>query len=127
VFDADLYSIQQAINIALKGGNPRKGPAILNPGYSTVTVFSDSQAAIRRIRSDYPGASQSIAKDIKTKTVILLAAIKVSTTIKWVPSHIGIKGNEQTDKLAKKGAEKSVNQDIEKHASFIYLGRLVKE
>jgi hypothetical protein len=42
VFDAELYGIQQAMNIALKGGNPRRGPAILNPGYSTVTVFSDS-------------------------------------------------------------------------------------
>jgi ribonuclease HI len=102
VFDAELYGIQQAINIALKGGNPRKGPAILNPGYSTVTVFSDSQTAIRRIRSDYPGAGQSITKDIIAK-IAILAAIKVSITIKWVSSHIGIERNERADKLAKKG------------------------
>jgi hypothetical protein len=86
VFDAKLYSIQQAINIALKGGNPRKRPVILNPGYSTVTVFSDSQTAIRRIKSDYPRAGQSITKDIIAKTAIL-AVIKVSITIKWVPSY----------------------------------------
>jgi hypothetical protein len=74
-FDVKLYGIQQTINIALKGGNPRRGPAILNSGYSTVTVFLDSQAAIRRIRSDYSRAGQSIAKAI-------IAAIRVSTTIK---------------------------------------------
>jgi hypothetical protein len=42
IFDAGLYGIQQTISIALKGGNPQRGPAILNSGYSTVTVFSDS-------------------------------------------------------------------------------------
>jgi ribonuclease HI len=89
-------------------------------------VFSDSQAAIRRIRSDYSRAGQSITRDIIAKTAIL-AAIKISITIKWVPSHIRIEGNERADKLAKKRAEKSVNQDTEKHASFIYLGRLIKE
>jgi hypothetical protein len=40
---------------------------------------------------------------------------------------IRIERNERADKLAKKRAEKSVNQDTEKHASFTYLGRLVKE
>jgi ribonuclease HI len=114
------------MDIALKGGNHRRGPAILNPGYFTVTVFSDSQAAIRRIRSDYTGAGQSIIKAIIAKTAIL-AAIRVSTTIKWVLSHIRIEGNERADKLAKKGAEKPVNQDTDRHASFVYLGRLVKE
>jgi ribonuclease HI len=126
VFNAELYGIQQAISIALKWGNPRRGPAVLNPNYSTVTVFSDFQAAIRRVKSNYPGAGQTIAKAIIAKTAIL-AAIGVSTTIKWVPSHIGIEGNERADKLAKKGAEKSINQDTDKHASFAYLSRLVKE
>jgi ribonuclease HI len=126
VFDAELYGIQQAIRVALKGGNSQKGPVVLDPGYSKVIVFSDSQAAIRRVKSDYPGAGQTIAKDIIAKTAIL-AKIGISTTIKWVPSHIGIEGNERADKLAKKGAEKPINQDTDKHASFAYLGRLVKE
>jgi hypothetical protein len=69
------------MNIALKEGNHRKRPAILNPGYFTVTVFSDSQTAIRRIRSDYTGAGQSITKAIIAKTVIL-TAIRVFITIK---------------------------------------------
>jgi ribonuclease HI len=71
-------------------------------------MFLDSQAVIRRIRSDYLGAGQSITKDIITKTAIL-AAIRISTTIKWVPSYIRIEGNERADKLAKKKAEKPVN------------------
>jgi ribonuclease HI len=114
------------MDIALKGGNHRKRPVILNLSYSTVTVFSDSQAAIKRIRNDYSGAGQSITKAIIAKTAIL-AAIRVAITIKWVPSYIRIEGNERADKLAKKEAEKPVNQDTDKHASFTYLGRLVKE
>jgi hypothetical protein len=114
------------MDIALKGGNHRRRPAILNSGYSTVTVFSDSQTAIRRIRSDYTEAGQSITKAIIAKTAIL-AVIRISITIKWIPSHIRIEGNERADKLTKKEAEKPVNQDTDRHASFAYLGRLVKE
>jgi hypothetical protein len=69
------------MDIALKKGNHRRGPAILNSGYSTVTVFSDSQTVIRRIKSDYTGAGQSIIKVIIVKTVIL-AVIRVFITIK---------------------------------------------
>jgi ribonuclease HI len=89
-------------------------------------VFLDSQAAIRRLKSDYPGAGQTIAKAIIAKTAIL-AVIRISIIIKWVPSHIRIEGNERADKLAKKGAEKALNQNTDKHASFAYLGRIVKE
>jgi ribonuclease HI len=96
------------MNIALKRGNHRKEPAILNLGYFTVTVFSDSQAAIRRIRSDYLRAGQSITKAIIAKTVIL-AVIRVFITIKWVFSYIRIERNERADKLTKKEAEKPVN------------------
>jgi ribonuclease HI len=60
-----------------------------------------------------------MTKVIITKTAIL-AVIRVSTTIKWVLSHIKIEGNERADKLTKKGAEKSVNQNTDKHALFTY-------
>jgi ribonuclease HI len=89
------------MNITLKGGNHRRKPAILNSGYSTVTVFLDSQTAIRKIKSDYTGAGQSITKAIIAKTAIL-TVIRVSITIKWVLSYIGIEGNERADKLVKK-------------------------
>ena len=126
MFDAELYGIQEAINIALRGGSPRKGPVALNPGYTRVTILSDSQAAIRRVQGDYLGAGQIIAKDIIAKAGIL-AKMGINTTIQWVPSHIGIEGNERADKLAKKGAKKPVNQDIDQHASLAYLGRQVKD
>jgi hypothetical protein len=89
-------------------------------------VLLDSQTAIRRIRNDYSGAGQSITKAIIAKIAILVV-IKVSIIIKWVPSYIRIEGNERTNKLTKKKAEKPVNQNIDRHALFIYLGRLVKE
>jgi hypothetical protein len=114
------------MNIALKGGNHRREPAILNSGYFIIIMFLDSQTAIRRIKSDYTEVDQFITKAIITKTVIL-TVIKVFIIIKWVFSHIKIERNERTNKLTKKRAEKPVNQNTDKHALFIYLGRLIKE
>jgi uncharacterized membrane protein YraQ (UPF0718 family) len=92
------------MNIVLKRGNHRREPVILNPDYFTVIMFLDFQAAIRRIRNNYIRAGQSITKVIITKTVIL-AAIKIFITIKWVFNYIKIERNERTNKLAKKGRE----------------------
>jgi ribonuclease HI len=89
-------------------------------------MFSDSQTAIRRIRSDYIRAGQAITKAIIAKTAIL-TVIRVFITIKWVSSYIKIEGNERADKLTKKKAEKPVNQNTDRHALFTYLGRLIKE
>jgi hypothetical protein len=69
------------MNITLKKRNHRRKPTILNLNYFTVTVFLNFQTAIRRIKSDYIRADQSIIKVIIAKTAIL-TAIKVFITIK---------------------------------------------
>ena len=67
VFDAELYGIRDALNIAIKGGNPLRRGTLLEYPYSRVIVFSDSQAALRRAQGDYLGPGQAIAIDIIAK------------------------------------------------------------
>ena len=66
-------------------------------------LFADSTAAIARARSDYIGSGQRFG----------IAAIEVcgrtltrgnQVTIRWVPSHSQVEGNEKADVYAKAAA-----------------------
>jgi hypothetical protein len=84
-------------------GAPGLGPA---PGdWPSDTVFVDSTAAIDRVRTDALGPGQRFA----------IAAIEVcdrvlsrdnEVTIRWVPAHSKVAGNEQADKYAKATARR---------------------
>ena len=47
-------------------------------------------------------------------------------TLQWVPSHIGIDGNEKADTAAKGAAESLSTPDIERYSSFNYISRKIK-
>ena len=81
---------------AIKGGNLVRRGIILEYPYTRVTIFSDSQAALRRAQGDHLGPGQAIAIEIIAKARELTRK-KVKVTLKWVPSHIGIEGNERAD------------------------------
>lgn len=93
VFDAEVFAIYQALRIC--NDNQR-------PGHR-YTVFSDSQAAVQRIRTDAVGPGQQWAT----------AAIEVCSrplhrenevTVLWVPAHSGAEGNEVAGQYAKEAA-----------------------
>jgi hypothetical protein len=54
-----------------------------------------------------------------------LASKNISINFYWVPSHLGIYGNEIADKLAKKGLSRRKIQSS--YTSLAYLGRLARE
>jgi len=53
VFDAELYGIKSALDIA--------NSQLSSYPYRRVTIFSDSQAALKRSRGDHLGPGQAIA------------------------------------------------------------------
>ncbi len=54
-----------------------------------------------------------------------LASKSISINFYWVPSHLGIYGNEIADKLAKKGLSRRKTQSS--YTSLAYIGRLARE
>ena len=69
-------------------------------------VFVDSTAAIERVRTDVLGPVQRFA--FATMEVCDRArACDNEVTIRWVPTHSGVAGNEQADSYAKGAARRS--------------------
>jgi ribonuclease HI len=93
VFDAELYAIYGALRGARR---------LLDTGHAfrKVAVFSDAQAALMRLRTDNEGPGQCIGRWISREAQELRRQ-EVSVEFRWLPSHIGIPGNEAADAAAK--------------------------
>jgi len=72
-----------------------------------LTIFTDPQAAIRRMGSVEPGPGQGYALEAR-RHVGALRRVRSDIRIKigWCPVHEGVPGNEKKDEWAKLAAEK---------------------
>jgi len=71
-----------------------------------VTIFTDAQAAIRRMSSDEPGPGQQYALQARKHIPTLRRArTGIVIEIRWCPANKGITGNEKADEWAKIAAE----------------------
>ena len=68
------------------------------------TIISDSTAAIERASSDEMGPGQRFAIAIM-EVCDRLASRGNTLTLIWVPSYVGVEGNETVDEWAKAAAE----------------------
>lgn len=88
MFDAELLGLASLLEWALE--RELQGP---------IYVFLDARNAISRLQLTAPGPGQALAlkaHDAATKLVSKGCLV----TVQWVPGHIGIKSNEQTDRAA---------------------------
>jgi len=69
-----------------------------------VTNFTDAQAAIRQMASEWPGPGQKYAQAGKQIAVLRIARPDI-IEIRWCPAHKGVPGNEKADEWAKLAAE----------------------
>jgi ribonuclease HI len=96
VFDAELFAILRAV----KDASRLREETI--PLLNKLTVFSDSQEALKRLARDDESPGQALAREIwKWEESLKDVAIEYS----WVPGHEGVPGNEIADIFAKRGAE----------------------
>ena len=110
VFDAELLAIKYALQCPLI---TRK---------CNVTIFSDSQAAIKRTNNRNLKAGQGTTAEIWNLAKSLQGQ-QVQINLEWLPGHSGTAGNEQADKLA---AEALTMKPIEETLSITKLQRIVR-
>jgi hypothetical protein len=61
-------------------------------------IFCDSSSVIKTIASTNPGNNE-IVHHIR-ETIASLSSSGTRTSLTWIPSHVGIEGNEEADRLA---------------------------
>jgi len=79
-----------------------------------VTIFTDAQAAIRRMASEEPGPGQMYALQARKHIVVLRRARPdITIEIRWCPAHKGAPGNEKADERARLAAEEPDARGVE--------------
>ena len=73
-----------------------------------IVIFSDSLSAMQSLRS----SGTSVRPNTIAALLARIAALDVSLQFVWVPSHVGIRGNDAADELARTGTRR---QAVEIH------------
>lgn len=85
-FDAELSALVRGIELCLLSTTPK----------ATFNIFTDSQAAMLRLRDDRPGPGQQMAvRGIRVASEAIRRGASITTN--WVPGHAGVPGNEVAD------------------------------
>lgn len=100
-FYAELWGISEALKIALKESLGRK--------IRKVTIFSDSQTAMRELQTAKSNAGQALKAQICGQARQLQNR-GGELTVRWIPGHKKIEGNERADRAAKDAAANGRSQ-----------------
>jgi RNase H len=92
IFQAEMYAINVCARICLtEGGNEGKH----------IYIMSDSQAALKALKA-HTFKSKLVAECLD---VLKRLTLKCTVTLRWVPGHTGVEGNEIADQLANEGSD----------------------
>ena len=102
IFRAELYALLLAIDVVRRSKE------------KNFVTFSDYMSSLQSING-FNLDSDLVQKFLKDYTV--LAKNVKNIILCWIPSHVGIPGNEKADAAAKSALSLPVNQSI-KHDNF---------
>lgn len=71
--------------------------------FTQATIFLDSQAAIKSLKRPTRASGQQTLARVLQAIEELSPTLPI--TIRWIPAHTGVPGNEAADKAAKEAAE----------------------
>jgi ribonuclease HI len=86
IFSAELTAIKIAVEIAVKTLSTE----------NKIAIFSDSLSGLTSLRSPALKNSPNLVKEMYH----LISTNRLNISLMWVPSHIGVVGNEDVDRLA---------------------------
>lgn len=86
---AELYAIHQALKY------------VLTTNFASILICTDSQSALIKIKNRVRDFAQDPILHEIVRCIILIREREAEIKLMWIPSHSGIKGNEEADYLAK--------------------------
>jgi ribonuclease HI len=103
-YAAECAAIARALEIA----------ALRPLAHERITIYTDAQAAIRRMGSDEPGPGQKYALEAR-KHIATIRRRRSGVTIelRWCPVHKGVPGDENADEWAKMAADEPDTHGVE--------------
>ena len=116
MFNAELFALEKAFKVAwnLKSNKTKN-----------IQIFSDSQAAIKRLRNSAVKAGQYYVQSIK-KWAEKFKNLNILLILEWVSGHMNIYRNEMVDKAAKRGIEMQ-NSSLESYILLAFIKKRIKK
>jgi len=103
---------------------PLESASTRNVISNRIAIFTDLQAAIRRMASDEQGPGQKYVLEArKNITALRMAVLDIVIEIRWCPAHEGLEGNKKADELAKLVAEEPDATRVQGLEWFTYWDR----
>lgn len=103
VYDAELFGLEQAARRAVPYAASVQGTE-----FTHVHFFADNDSSIQVITKRRPAAGQSFSQEFMRWVEEFLGQDdRHRVSVKWVPGHEDIAGQEATDKLAKAGTRRA--------------------
>ena len=96
-YDAELAAIQKTLNSLGKSFEDNT----VQP--TDIVIFSDSQSAVLAI-DDWKSKTIKDVERIVITSDFISRLYGIEIYLQWIPAHCGVRGNEQADKLAKRGS-----------------------
>ena len=96
-YDAELAAIQATLD---KLGGCFEDNTV-QP--TDIVIFSDSQSAVLAIDNWKSKTTKNVERTVITSDFIS-RLYGIDIYLQWIPAHCGVRGNEQADKLAKRGS-----------------------
>ena len=97
IMSAELYAIDRGMTWLLL----HKEILLINQ----VVFLTDSRSGIEALRKSTPKFQSHRINTIKQKAQDLATEANMEITIQWIPSHVGVQGNEEADKIANRAHE----------------------